>query len=86
MPTSTSDIQAQALAERGEEVTKELVKKYKVIAQRRGALKAHVDSFEAKVKAFDDAVTASDNNPEAIMAALEAHKFPYNCVNLQGSK
>lgn len=85
MPTaanlSVADIQAQAQAERGDEVKKELVKKYKVITKRQGQLAAHVASFDAKVKAFEDQVAAA-SNPEQIMAALSNHKFPASVINL----
>lgn len=77
MPVSinTTEVLAQAATERQDEVKKELVKKYKVIAKRRGSLAANTANFEAKVKAFDDAVAAAQT-PEDIMAAMEAHKFP----------
>lgn len=82
---NVNDIQAQAQNERSDEVKKELVKKYKVIAKRRGTLDAHRANFDTKVKAFEDAVAAAET-PEAIMAALSNHKFPYHCVNLTGCK
>lgn len=82
---NVNEIQQQALAERADEVKKELVKKYKVIAKRRGVLNAHTASFDAKVKAFEDAVAAADT-PEAIMAAISAHKFPYHIVNLAANR
>jgi hypothetical protein len=85
MPSSvdTNAVLAQAQTERQEEVKKELVKKYKVIAKRRGQLAANTAGFEAKVKAFDDAV-ASSESPEAIMAAIETHKFPECSTGLSG--
>lgn len=74
-PLSVADIQAQATAERNTEVQKELVKKYKVVAKRRGQIAANSANFEAKVKVFEDAVSAA-TNAEGIMAAIESHKFP----------
>lgn len=88
MPTNNlnvNEIQTQASNERADEVKKELVKKYKVIAKRRGTLDAHLANFNAKVKKFEDDVAAAET-PEQIMAALSTHKFPYHCINLQASR
>lgn len=82
MPTMNIDeIKAKALSERGEEVSKEMTKKYKVIAKRQGQLDAHVTSFAAKVRAFEDAVTAADT-PEKVLGVLAAHKFPASTICL----
>lgn len=83
--TNLADIKAAAAALRNEEVTKELTKKYKVIAKRRNQLDAHVKGFEAKVTAFETQLNASEN-PEQIVAALAAHKFPASTINLSVSQ
>lgn len=82
---TVADIKNEALEQRKVEVRKKLVSKYKVIAQRQAVLDAHVADFATKVKAFEDAV-ASAGSPEDIMAALENHKFPYNCIDLNAVK
>lgn len=81
LPQTVADIRAAALSQRSEEVNKELVKKYKVIAKRQGQLDAHAKGFADKVKAFEDQVNAAEN-PEQIMAAIASHKFPASTINL----
>lgn len=78
---NVSAIAATALSQRNDEVTKEVVKKLKVIAKRQAYIQNHLDGFNKKVAEFQTALEAAAT-PEAIMAVLEAHKFPASVTKL----
>lgn len=71
-----SEVAATAQSEAVAEATKEVVKKLKVIAKRQGQVDAFANRFKKKVDAFQADLTEAGDNTAAIMAALEAHKFP----------
>lgn len=77
---SISAIVAEAKGLRDSEVRKELVKKYKVIAKRRGQLAAHSATFDKKVAEFEAAIAAA-TNPEQQMMAVEGFKFPAKSIH-----
>lgn len=76
---SAASIVADAKAQRTAEVRKELVKKHKVIAKRRGQLDAHVATFTKKVADFEKAADEA-GSPEVIMAVLAKFKFPAESI------
>lgn len=70
-----ADVKLAAQAKYQEGVTKELTKKYSVIAKRQSQIDAFVAAWNARVKEFEDAINAA-TTPAQISEVVNAHKFP----------
>lgn len=76
MPTiDMTAVKAAAQAKYEEGVTKELTKKFTVIAKRQSQVDAYVASFNKRIEDFNTAIDAA-TTPAQIMEVIEAHKFP----------